>query len=249
MNRMQQHALWWLALAVALVVLGMAGCDSRLISKDEEVKLGQQAGDDFEHQYGRETDPRLNALVASIAKNLERVTEPPDYPYDYRVLADDTVNAAAFPGGRIYVFRGLINKVNSNPDEVAWVLAHETTHVSRQHAIRRIEKQLGYETIIALVLGQSDAGKIASVVGGLVLLDYGRDNEYEADRMGMLYSYKAGYDPTASVAVLELFQKLQKNEPSKLEIMFATHPGNNDRINHSKDYLTNMGWSGAYYSP
>jgi len=86
-------------------------------------------------------------------------------------------------------------------------------------------------------------------VGSLVLLDYGRDNEFEADRMGMLYAHNAGYDPTAAVAVLELFQKIQGSEPNDFEIMFATHPGNKDRINHAKDYIEKMGWSGAYYTP
>lgn len=226
-----------------------AGCKGRLISKSQEIRLGQDAGDDFERKYGRETDPRLITLVSIIGADIERAAEPPDYPYDYRVLADETTNAVAFPGGRIYIFRGMIAALNSNRDKIAWLLAHETTHVARQHAVRRIERQLGYEAIIALIFGKKDSGRIASAVAGLVLLDYGRDNEYEADRTGMLCAHNAGYDPTAAVAVLQTFQEIQGREPNDLEIMFATHPGNQDRINHTKGYIEQMGWRGKYYTP
>ncbi len=235
--------------AVVTVVLAtglLAGCKARLISRDQEIKLGRDAGDDFERKYRRETNPQMNALVRAIGADIERAAEPPDYPYDYRVLADNTTNAVAFPGGRIYMFRGMIKTLESNRDKIAWVLGHETTHVSRQHAVRRIERQLGYEAIIALVLGKSDAGRVASAVGSLVLLDYGRDNEYEADRMGMLYAHNAGYDPTAAVAVLQTFQEIQGREPNDLAIMFGTHPGNQDRINHARNYIARMGWSGKY---
>jgi len=227
----------------------VCGCQSRLISRDQEIQLGQDAGDDFESKYGRDTNAQRNALVKSIGANIERAAEPPDYPYDYRVLGDDTTNAVAFPGGRIYMFRGMINELDGDRDKIAWIIGHETAHVARQHAVRRIERQLGYEAVIALILKKKSAARIASTVGSLVLLDYGRDNEFEADRMGMLYAHNAGYDPTAAVAVLELFQEIQGRDPNDFAIMFATHPGNKDRINHAKDHIQKMGWSGAYYAP
>jgi len=235
---------------VALIALAMTcGCQSRLISRDQEIQLGRDAGDDFEHKHGRDTNAQRSALVKSIGANLERAAEPPDYSYDYRVLGDDTTNAVAFPGGRIYIFRGMIKELDGNRDKIAWILAHETAHVARQHAVRRIERQLGYEAIIALIFKKESAARIAGAVGSLMLLDYGRDNEFEADRMGMLYAHNAGYDPTAAVAVLELFQEVQGREPNDFEIMFATHPGNKDRINHARGYIEKMGWRGDYYKP
>jgi SOS-response transcriptional repressor LexA len=83
--------------------------------------------------------------------------------------------------------------------------------------------------------------------GDLVLLDYGRDDEYEADRMGMLYSYQAGYDPTAALAVIEAFKRLQGKDPNRLELLFATHPGNTEREDAVKAFLRQQGWSGKYY--
>ena len=249
MNSCRPYRRSWTLIAALTALAVVCGCQSRLISRSQEIQLGQDAGDDFERKYGRDRDPNRSALVKSIGVNLERTAEPPDYPYDYRILSSNQPNAVAFPGGRIYIFRGMLSKLGGNRDKIAWILGHETTHVARQHAVRRIERQLGYEAIIALIFNKKSAARIAGTVGSLMLLDYGRDNEFEADRMGMLYAHNAGYDPTAAVAVLELFQEIQGSEPNDFEIMFATHPGNKDRINHARGYIEKMGWSGAYYTP
>lgn len=250
---MNRHLYRHIVLSVVIValVVGLGGCKGkRLISRDEEIRVGHEAGDKFEAQYGRETNSQVNTKINQIGANIAPAAQPPNYPYEYRVLADEQVNAVAFPGGRIYVFRGLVEALGGNPDKLAWVIAHETAHVARQHAVRRMERQLGQDIIIDLLLGdKKDAAKVAGIISGLVLLDYGRDNEYEADRVGMVYAHQAGYDPTAAVAVLEEFQEIQRREPNDFEIMFATHPGNNDRINHAKAYLQKMGWSGSYHSP
>lgn len=249
MNSRRPYRRRWTLIAALTALALVCGCQDRLISKNQEIQLGQDAGDDFERKQGRDRDPVRNALVNSVGANIERSAEPPDYPYDFRIIASNQPNAAAFPGGRIYIFRGMIKAVGTNRDKIAWILGHESAHVSRQHAVRRIERQLGYEAIIALIFRKKSAGRIASAVGSLVLLDYGRDNEFEADRMGMLYTHNAGYDPTAAIAVLKLFQEIQGREPNDFGIMFATHPGNQDRINHAKGYIEKMGWNGAYYSP
>lgn len=235
---------------VGLLAGSLSGCKGpRLISQSDEIQLGREAGDQFEREHGRDNDPALNTLITTIGSRVAAVAQPPDYSYDVRILASKEVNAVAFPGGRIYVYRGLIDEFERNPDKLAWIIGHETTHVARRHAARRIERQMGYEAVIALILKQGDVAKLAGVAANLVLLDYGRDNEFEADQMGMRFSHAAGYDPTASVAVLRHFQELQSEEPSNFEIMFMTHPGNDDRINNAKQHLEAQGWSGQYYQP
>ncbi len=245
----------YLNLFIILALVGLLGAlggckGKRLISRNEEIRIGRQAGDEFEARYGRDPNSQVRAEVNRIGANIVRVAQPPNYPYEYRVLADSQTNAVAFPGGRIYIFRGMVEALEGDPDKMAWVLAHETTHVSRQHAVRRLERQLGQQIAIELLLGEKkDVAKIAGLISDLVVLDYGRDKEYEADRMGMFYAHEAGYDPTAAVAVLEMFQEIQGRDPNDLAIMFATHPGNNDRINHAKRYLDNQDWTGRYYTP
>lgn len=238
------------ALLVGFLVL-VGGCKGgpRLLSQEDEIRLGREAGDDFERQYGLDHDPQVVGLVREIGAKIAAVAVPPNYPYDFRVLARKEVNANAFPGGRIYVWRGLVDVLERDRDQLAWVMGHEAAHVARRHVTRRLERELGYDLLIALVLGKRGAAKTAGLVADLVMLDYGRDQEYEADRYGLLYSYRAGYDPTAAIAVLRTFQKLQGREPSNLEIFFETHPGNNQRINAVKAHLKEQGWSGKYYTP
>lgn len=239
------------AVAISALWIALAGCEGggHLLSRDEEVKLGREAGDDFEREHGVDTNGRRNDLLDAIGKRIGKVAQPPEYPYDFRVLADDAVNACAFPGGRIYVYRGLFETLKYDEDQIAWVVAHETAHVARRHATRRIEKQLGYELIVQLIFGKDSAGQIANVVTGLVLQDYGRDNEFEADRIGLNYAHAAGYDATAAIAVLGKFAELQGKDPSDVELLFMTHPGNTDRSDAIKQHLSANNWGGTHYSP
>jgi predicted Zn-dependent protease len=248
---MRRGVIEVLALVGVLAVLVAAGCKGgpHLLSQEDEIRLGREAGDDFERQYGLDKDEEVRALIQGIGSKIAAAAVPPEYPYDFRVLARKEVNANAFPGGRIYVWRGLVDALGRDKDQLAWVMGHEAAHVARRHVTRRLERQLGYDLLIALVLGKKGAAKTAGLVADLVMLDYGRDQEYEADRYGLLYTYRAGYDPTAAVAVLQTFQKLQGREPSNFEIFFETHPGNNQRINAVKAHLKEQGWSGKYYTP
>ncbi len=233
-------------LCLAFVVGGCGG--GRLISQSQEVSMGQEAADQFEAEKGgRDNDPAVVSLVSTIGRRVTQVAKPPDYPYDVRVLANPQVNAVAFPGGRIYLFRGLVDKFDRNPDHLAWVVGHEATHVAHQHSVKRIEQQLGYQAVIALVLKQEGAQQIASAVAGLMLLSYSRNEELEADRGGLTYTHAAGYDPTAAVAVLQKFQEIQGQEPNDFEIMFETHPGNTRRLDEVRAHLRNQGWRGKYY--
>lgn len=236
--------------ASLLIIVG--GCGGRrLISPQEEVKLGREAAVDFEKQYGgRDHDPRRNAMAQSIGSRIAQVAvKPPypNYPYEFRVLNNKTVNANAFPGGLIYFWRGLFEYLKYDEQQLAWVAGHEVAHIARQHSVRRIERALGYELVIQLVLGNDTAGKIAGAVAGLTLQDYGRDQELEADRLGLHLSHQAGYDPTAALAVIAAFKQLQGKDPSQLELMFATHPGNTTREEHIKAILKQEGWRGKYY--
>lgn len=242
-----------LTLIVALIVsvLMVVGCDGgdRLLSKEQQVELGRDAGNDYEAKIGRDYNDRRNNLLNRIGARIEPAAEPPDFPYDFRVLADDAVNAVAFPGGRIYFYRGMFEALDYKEDQLAWVAGHEVTHVAREHASRRVERQLGYELAIKLVFGDDTGGEIAGLVGNLMLQDYGRDNELEADRMGALYAYRAGYDPTAALAVMEEFRRIQGDDPSDFEILFMSHPGSTERSDSLKDYFRQQGWSGQYFSP
>lgn len=241
-----------LTLVVAALALALAsGCmesGSFLFSQEDEVSLGRDAADQFESEGKLSTDARLTALVAGIGADLARVASPPNYPYDFRVLGTEEVNAVAFPGGRIYMYSGLAAKLGRDRDMVAWVLGHETAHVALHHTAKRIEKQVGAQMLTEVLLGKGDSARVASLVGDLVLRDYGRKDELRADAQGLMYAQKAGYDPTAAIAVVKVFQSLgSEKDPNRLELLFMTHPGDNTRIDQIKSVCARNGYRGKYY--
>lgn len=233
-----------------LAALWLVGCDENELiglGVNDQITLGQQAGDQFEAKYGRSTNASLNRLVSTIGQRIGQVAQPPNYQYDYRVLNNDEVNANAFPGGRIYIWTGLITALERNQDQLAFVVAHETAHVARGHTAAAIKRQMGTDFAVQALLGGEDAAQYASLVGDLVLRGYGRTAEYEADRIALRYMQAAGYDPTAAYAVIREFQKLGGDkDPSQVELVFDTHPGNNSRINALQAEIKRNGWSGNY---
>jgi predicted Zn-dependent protease len=235
-----------------LALLAGCGDGAKLISRDEEIRMGREAAADFERKNGgRDQDQRRNVLANSIGTRITAAANSgkyPKYPYEFRVLDNGKVNANAFPGGIIYLWRGLYNVLGYEEEQLAWVAGHEAAHVARQHSVQRVERALGYELIIQLALGKDTAGKIASAVAGLSLQEYGRDQELEADRLGATLAKEAGYDPTASLLVLAAFKK-QGSDPSNLELLFASHPGNTTREENLNALFRQQGWSGKHFKP
>lgn len=213
--------------------------------------MGREAAKDFEKQNGgRDQDPRRVKLAQQIGQRITAVAarKPyPSYPYEFHVLANSQVNANAFPGGQIYLWRGLYESLKYDPDQLAWVAGHEAAHVAKKHSVQRIERALGYDLIIQLLLGKDSQRQIASAIAGLTLQAYGRDQEAQADAVGLEFAHDAGYDPTASLAVIAAFKQVQGKDPSQLELLFDSHPSNTSRETALKQTLTARGWHGKYF--
>lgn len=241
-----------LVLTVTLAALSLAliGCKGTtfLIDRDQEIEIGREAAADFDAQHPVDRDSQAARRLQAILDRIARAASPPNYPYTVAIVKEDVNNAFALPGGPIYFYEGLLNTLNWDEDQIAWVMGHELTHIRQKHAIRRIERAIGAQVLIEVLLGgQTTAGQIAGVVGGLAIQNYGRDNELMADRLGCRWAALAGYDPTAALPVLEAFKRIQGRDPSDFEILFMSHPGNNDRENAVKRYLDQQGYSGRYY--
>lgn len=238
-------------IALSLTLALTPGCKKRggtwLLGTNDEIKIGQDAADQFEKDNPVSRDPALTSLIGGIGARIAPAAKPPDYPYDFRVIDSATVNALAFPGGRIYMYRGLIERLGHDQHMIAWVLGHEAAHVARRHSAKRIEAQLGIALLTDLLLGKKKVAEIAHVVSGLMILDYGRDKEFEADELGLIYAHRAGYDPTAAVRVIRVFQELHgEQDPGKLELLFMTHPGDNARMNNIRRVCEREGFTGRY---
>ena len=236
-----------MALAATLILSGCGG-GTLLLGVDDEVEIGTDAADEFDKENPVDRTSPLARRISDIGQRVAAQADPPAYPYSFTLVRDDTVNAFAFPGGRIYMYEGLIDELGNDTDAIAWVMAHEVTHIQQRHSAKAIERAIGATVLIQIALGEKTAGQVAGLGAGLAMQSYSREHEFTADRLGIKWAQRAGYDPTASVAVLETFQRLQGEEPSDFEIFFMTHPGNNDRINAVKRSLDAFSFSGAHYT-
>ena len=143
----------------------------------------------------------------------------------------DDEHATALPGGYVYVNRGLIEKVKDD-DELACVIAHEVGHIAARHQVKRLQTSLGYTLLQALAVGakvDSRAIRGADIAATQLFLAYSRDDELQADRLGVRYAKRAGYDPKAMIRFLGKLDELEHEKPAPRSYL-RTHPYVSDRI-------------------
>ena len=208
----------------------------------DEVRIGREQNSQLLEAFGGAyDDPALAAYVTRIGNTLASKAERTDVTYTFTVLNSPIVNALALPGGYIYVSRGLL-ALAGNEAELAGVLGHEIGHVTARHHAQRQSSQ---RVAGAASLGVSILGAIAGVpfargtqmLAGAFLAGYTRDQEYEADLLGIRYMNAAGYDPTAMATFLAKLNGLTaleetilgRDSKDRLDY-FATHPNTEDRV-------------------
>ncbi len=221
------------------------------ISRNEEVSIGLSEAPKLTQEFGGEVqDPDLRAYITEIGMRLKdhsdfdargnRITDwkraPPgsQRTWVFTLLDSDVINAFALPGERVFMSRGLADKM-TNEAQLAGVLGHEIGHVMARHTSERIgQAQLGQGvlTIGGIFAGGGTSGQIAMQGGQLLiggtLLKFSRDQEREADQLGMRYMSLAGYNPRGQMQVMEIL-KAASGGSSTPEIL-ATHPLPQTRI-------------------
>ena len=250
-------------LAVLLLALATlnAGCVSRGVNPvsgnkriygytwEEEVKLGQQADDQIQSQYGIYEDEELQQYVDRVARevlaesHMRRSGTPEkfrDTEFTFRVLDSPVINAFALPGGYVYVTRGLLAHLN-NEAQLAVVLGHEIGHVAARHASQQAGRQQLTQGLLlggAVASGVAFGGDVANQVIGLggqaaqlLSLSYSRDNERESDRLGVEYATKAGYDAAEGSAFFTTLKRMQKQSGQSIPTWQSTHPDPGAREN------------------
>jgi len=209
-----------------------------LMSREQEIELDRQhSPQQFSADYGTVQDPAINAYVEQVGQRIAAKTHRPDMPYSFRVVNATYVNAYAFPGGSIAATRGILLKLEDEA-ELASLLGHELGHVNARHTAQ----QMTTGTITQVLVGGLAAyagtqgqiyGTLASSIGmvgaGALLASYSRDNEREADDLGMTYMVEAGYNPDGFVGLMAMLNAMSKRDASAFELMFATHPMSQER--------------------
>lgn len=212
-----------------------------LISESQEISLGEETDKEIRIQYGIYDDSSLERYVKHVGEAIVPHTHRPHLVYHFSVLDSPVVNAFALPGGYVYVTRGILALMNSEA-ELAAVLGHELGHINARHSIRRLSKlllvQLGLSVGGALSDTFAKISGVASVGIQLLFLKYSRDDEREADHLGVEYSRKAGFNPGEIVNFFASLQRLgDLSQGASLPGFLSTHPLTRERIQNVKGML------------
>jgi predicted Zn-dependent protease len=226
----------WLALLVLLPAL--AGCQvnpatgrqsfTGLMSERQEAETGRQSDAEVRQQFGGGyQDAALQRYIDGLGRLLASTSERPEVRFTFTILDTPVVNAFALPGGYVYVTRGLLALAGSEA-EAAGVLAHEIGHVAARHAAERYSEamvaQLG-ALGLGLLTGSPELAQLAGTGAMVWLQSHSREQEFEADRLGVRYLSRANFDPEAMASFLS---RLEAN--AALEATIAGHPGTQDKL-------------------
>jgi beta-barrel assembly-enhancing protease len=200
----------------------------------DEVAMGLQSAPQMAQQMGGlAQDARARALVTQVGSKVvaQSVAAKSGYPFKFHTLADPrTVNAFALPGGQVFITMALLSKLETE-GQLAGVLGHEVGHVLARHSAEHIAKdQLtqGLTGAFAMGAGSMSAAQIGQVVGQMTMMKYGRDDELEADSLGLRLMAEAGYDPRAMIRVMQILEKASGG--SRQPEFQSSHPSPPHRI-------------------
>lgn len=260
---MEKNISRFLAVAIFISMFFGVGCAKDLVtgkttynlySIDSESKLGSQVMrmqltelKNSSKEYDTTKNQKQLEHIQKIVNNIVKVSDYPQFPYEVHLADVDIVNAWCAPGGKIMVYEGLWDPKKGlvekgNADQLAAVLAHEIAHANARHVTEAMSRNI---TIFAL--GQVAASVISasSAVGGdlfsqvfsqgmnIFIPSYSRKNELEADRLGLFYMAKAGYDPRAAIALWKKASTMKGDRTS----IYATHPPSGARAAALEKYL------------
>jgi predicted Zn-dependent protease len=245
------------AFAAALII-GLAGCETvsttqpgavgvdrkqRMLVSEEEVEKGSVEAYSQEKQKAQaagtlNSNSALTSRVRNVAQRLIPGTavfrsDAPNWEWEINTLQTDELNAYCMPGGKIMVYSGLVDKLKLSDAELAAVLGHEMAHALREHSRERISRAQAEQIALAGVAVITGAGEGVMNLAGMVSavtfqLPHSREQESEADTIGMELMARAGYDPNAAVSV---WKKMIAENQGGTPQFLSTHPSPRTRIN------------------
>jgi predicted Zn-dependent protease len=207
--------------------------DFMLLTEADEIQLGKQTDAEVIATYGVLENPQLQAYVGDLGQRLARVSHRPQLPYSFKVLDSPVINAFAVPGGYVYLTRGILAYLN-NEAELAGVMGHEIGHITARHTAKQYSKAM--VAGLGLEIGKElskEFRKYAPYVEfgvGMLFLKFSRDDERQADELGVTYSTKAGCDASHMANFFVTLERLQPSSAQGLPDWFSTHPNPPSRI-------------------
>ncbi|MEZ5065809.1 MAG: M48 family metalloprotease [bacterium] len=205
------------------------------LTPNQEIALGLQAAPEMIDTYGGlHPDARAQAVVDRVGQGVvaRSAAADTDWQFDFHLLRDpETVNAFALPGGQIFITQALFGRLETE-GQLAGVLGHEVGHVVARHGAQRMAKdRLTQGLIGAVAVGSESVGsaQMAAMIGQMVNMSYGRDDELQSDALGVRFMAEAGYDPRAMIRVMEILDEATGGAARGSDF-FSTHPSPENRI-------------------
>lgn len=220
-----------------------------LVSESQEIAMGQQSDPQVREEYGVVEDRSVQTYVQTMGKKLVAVSHRPNLEWHFTVVDSPVVNAFAIPGGYIYLTRGILAYLG-NEAELAGVMGHEIGHVTARHTVRQMTReqlaQIGLTagSILSPTFGQF--GNLAESSVGLLFLRFSRDNEREADRLGVEYVARAAFDPREVSNFFNVLGRLSAaNDRETIPGWLSTHPDPPQRVEVTRalaqEWIQNLG--------
>ncbi len=228
-----------------LVLLSFYGCatvynpatrqnEVIFIDTGSEISLGKNIDRQIHRDYTISPDAVMQQRAKHIGAKIAEACERKDVEYNFLVLENKTrekeINAFSTPGGYIYIYDDLMDEATD--DELAGVIAHEVGHIAAKHAVKRLQAAMGYDILMSIVLrGESaaSAARLMNIVANLVVLGYSREDELEADRLAVRYTYNSNYDPNGLLSFMRKLQIMYKDNSSAILNFLRTHPSYEQR--------------------
>lgn len=214
------------------------------LTEKQEIALGLQALPQMVQQHGGEyPDARAQEIMDAVGFNLVNQSDAKDteWPFEFTLLADDqTINAFALPGGQIFMTYALFSRLETE-GQLAGVLGHEIGHVVARHGAQRIAKSeltQGITGAVVVASGDARAAQVAAMVGQMVNMKYGREDELQSDDLGVRFMGQAGYDPRAMIGVMKILAESHGGQaPPEF---FSTHPNPENRIQKIEEAIAKI---------
>ncbi|MDA2914001.1 M48 family metallopeptidase [Acidobacteriia bacterium AH_259_A11_L15] len=253
-QRQSSFARQVLSLALILLLAAPAALADRtrlkpgfnLFSAQQDIELGQAAARDAERQLPLLNVPEVDAYLNRLGRRLAQFAPGHNYPYQFKGVNQDEINAFALPGGFLYLNRGTIDAANTEA-ELAGVMAHEIAHVSLRHGTNQLSKAYIAQFPLAILGGAlgGGGGVVEQLVGlGIqvgftsVFLKFSRTAETQADVLGTQILWDAGYDPQGLIG---FFDTLQKRHPQRSIEFFSSHPNPENRQERIGEEIERLG--------
>ena len=234
MNALKRNSIVLLFGIMAVGLLLSCGGSQKTVRKDtlkfvsveEELALGKALRAQAFKQIKLVRNHQITDFLNGIARELGAQSDWKGLDYSVYVVNDANLNHFSLPGGSIFIFRGLL-EVAENAAEVAMIIAHEVAHLSSRDGVDRVASKYAYAFAAQSVVGEIPeipAQIITNLYSEGTILDYAEEDEYFADKRAVKYAWRANYDPSALLTMLEKLRAAEKTNPRLVRLLQATHP-------------------------